>query len=143
MRLDFDWWRWLVITAFACLVISFFCRCTTTKYVPMVQYKEKIVSKTDSFLQTDSVWFHDSIFVLQKGDTVLTDRWHYKDRYKYIYKNSTDTLVIHDSIPYKVEVSKPPSIGQRITQALGEGYIALIIVLALGCVIAYLLTRNK
>lgn len=143
MKLDFDWWRWLVITAFTCLVISFFCRCTTTKYVPMVQYKEKIVSKTDSFLQTDSVWLHDSIFVSQKGDTVLTDRWHYRDRYKYIYKNNTDTLVVHDSIPYKVEVEKPPSKLQTIYVDLGKIAIALLVILILIAIIAWLIKRKK
>lgn len=143
MKLDFYWWRLLVITAFACLVISFFCRCTTTKYVPMVQYKERIVSKTDSFLQTDSVWLHDSIFVSQKGDTVMTDRWHYRDRYKYIYKNSTDTLVVHDSIPYKVEVQKPPSKLQTIYIDLGKIAIALLVILILIAIIAWLIKRKK
>lgn len=52
-----------MITAFSCLALSLFCRCTTTKYVPMVEYKEKVVSKTDTLLQTDSVWIHDSIMV--------------------------------------------------------------------------------
>lgn len=143
MRFNFDWWRWLVIAGFAMLVMSLFCRCTTTKYVPMVQYKEKIVSKTDSFLQTDSVWIHDSIFVSQKGDTIFTDKWHYKDRYKYIYKNNTDTLVVCDSIPYKVEIEKPFSFNHRVELAMGKGYIGLILSLALACVLVWLINRKK
>lgn len=132
-----------MIAGFAMLVMSFFCRCTTTKYVPMVEYKEKIISKTDSFLRTDSVWLHDSVFVKQKGDTVLTDRWHYRDRYKYIYKNITDTLVVRDSIPYKVKIKEPLSIVQRTALVLGEGYLAMAIILALTCVLAWLNTRKK
>lgn len=137
----FDWWRWLVITAFACLVLSFFCRCTTTKYVPVVQYKEKVVLKTDSFLKTDSVWLHDSVFVLQKGDTVLTDRWHYRDRYRYIYRNSTDTLFVRDSIPYEVVVEKPPSGMQKLYVYVGKA--ALYIFAILGLIIALLARKIR
>lgn len=132
MRLNFDWWRWLVIIGFAMLVMSFFCRCKTTEYVPVVQYKEKIVNRIDSFMQTDSVWIHDSVFVFKNGDTVFQYRWCYKDRYKYLYKNKTDTLVVIDSIPYKVpykvEVEKPLSIMQNIYIWLGKfSTMALII----------------
>lgn len=141
MRIYFDWWRWLVITAFACLVLSFFCRCTTTRYVPMVQYKEKLVSKTDSFLRMDSVWLHDSVFVLQKGDTVLTDRWHYRDRYRYIYKNRTDTLLVHDSIPYKVVIEKPPSGMQKLYVYVGKA--AVYIFAILGLIIAILARKIR
>ena len=139
MKLDFDWWRWLVITAFACLVISFFCRCTTTKYVPMVQYKEKIVSKTDSFLQTDSVLVHDSVFVFQRGDTTFLDRWHYKDRYKYIYKNKTDTIMVMDSIPYKVYVEKDLTEAQKAYIRLGK----ILVWLAIAALLAWLIKRKK
>ena len=95
-----------MITAFACLATSMFCRCTTTKYVPMVQYKEKVVCKTDTFLQKDSVWIHDSISVYQKGDTIFKDRWRNAGKNILVYKNKADTIYIHDSIPYKVEVEK-------------------------------------
>lgn len=130
-----------MITAFACLVLSFFCRCTTTKYVPMVQYKEKTVLKTDSFLKTDSVWLHDSVFVRQKGDTVLTDRWHYRDRYKYIYKNSTDTLFVRDSIPYEVVVEKPPSGMQKLYVHIGKASVYIFAIL--GLIIALLARKIR
>lgn len=144
MKLNFDWWRWLVIISFAMLVMSFFCRCTTTKYVPMVQYKEKIVSKTDSFFQADSVYIHDSVFVFKNGDTVFQYRWKYKDRFKYLYMNKTDTLMVVDSIPYKVpykvEVEKSLSIMQKIFIWLGKfSTIALII----SIISIYFLAKNR
>ena len=125
-RLNFDWWRWLVITAFACLVLSMFCRCTTTKYVPMVQYKEKIVNQTDTFVNVDSVWLYDSVFVFKNGDTIFKDRWHYRDRYKYLYKNHTDTIIVVDSIPYKVYVTKKDA-GDSTT---GKLIVLLIVLIA-------------
>ena len=51
--------------------------------------------------QRDSIWLHDSIYVIQqqRGDTILltTDRWHtqYRDRWRTdtIYRSRTDTVV--------------------------------------------------
>ena len=97
----------VVITiAVAMLILSMFCRCTTTKYVPVTEYKDRVVVKTDSLLKTDSVYVHDSVSVYIRGDTVFKDNYHlqYKDR--YIVRNKSDTLIVRDSIPYKVEVGK-------------------------------------
>lgn len=132
-----------MITAFACLAISMFCRCTTTKYVPMVQYKERIVNKTDSFLKTDSVWLHDSVFVSQRGDTIFTDRWHYKEKYKYINKTHIDTLTVRDSIPYKVEISKPLSRMQTIFMSVGKLFVTIIVLLTVMILIALILKKYK
>lgn len=128
-----------MIIGFAMLVTSFFCRCTTTKYVPIIQYKEKIVSKTDSFLQTDSVLVHDSVYVFRRGDTTFLDRWHYKDRYKYIYKNKTDTVMVLDSIPYKVYTEKDLTAAQKAYMRIGK----TLIWLAIAALLAWLIKRKK
>ena len=106
MNLKFNWWKWLVICSISMLILSMFCRCTTTKYVPVTEYKDRVVVNTDSLLKTDSVYVHDSVSVYIRGDTVFKDKYHlqYKDR--YIVRNKSDTLIVRDSIPYKVEVSK-------------------------------------
>ena len=132
-----------MIAGFTMLVMSLFCRCATTKYVPMVQYKERIVNKTDSFLKTDSVWIYDSVFVSQRGDTIFTDRWHYKEKYKYISKTHIDTMMVHDSIPYKVEMSKPLSGMQTIYMSIGKVMMIIIALLAVALLIALALKRYK
>ena len=106
MNLKFNWWKWLVICSISMLILSMFCRCTTTKYVPVTEYKDRVVVKTDSLLKTDSVYVHDSVSVYIRGDTVFKDKYHlqYKDR--YIVRNKSDTLIVRDSIPYKVVVEK-------------------------------------
>ena len=106
MNLKFNWWKLLVICSISMLILSMFCRCTTTKYVPITEYRDRVVVKTDSLLNTDSVYVHDSVSVYIRGDTVFKDKYHiqYKDR--YILRNKSDTLIVRDSIPYKVEVSK-------------------------------------
>ena len=98
--------RVVIAIAVAMLILSMFCRCTTTKYVPVTEYKDRVVLKTDSLLKTDSVYVHDSVSVYIRGDTVFKYKYHiqYKDR--YIVRNKSDTLIFRDSIPYKVEVNK-------------------------------------
>ena len=98
--------RVVIVIAVAMLILSMFCRCTTTKYVPVTEYRDRVVVKMDSLLKTDSVYVHDSVSVYIRGDTVFKDNYHlqYKDR--YIVRNKSDTLIVRDSIPYKVEVGK-------------------------------------
>ena len=111
----------VVITiAVAMLILSMFCRCTTTKYVPITEYRDRVVVKTDSLLKTDSVYVHDSVSVYIRGDTVFKDKYHlqYKDR--YIVRNKSDTLIVRDSIPYKVEVSKKLSNTNRAFLNIGK-----------------------
>lgn len=99
----------ITIIAVTMLFLSMFCRCTTTKYVPITEYRDRVVAKTDSFLKTDSVYVHDSVSVYIKGDTVFKDKYQLRYKDRYIVRNKSDTLIVRDSIPYKVEVDKPLS----------------------------------
>ena len=112
--------RVIISIAVAMLILSMFCRCTNTKYVPITEYKDRVVVKTDSLLKTDSVYVHDSVSVYIRGDTVFKDKYHihYKDR--YIVRNKSDTLIVRDSIPYKVEVSKQLSKTERYFLKIGK-----------------------
>lgn len=96
----------ITIIAVAMLILSMFCRCTTTKYVPITEYRDRVVVKTDSFLKNDSVYVHDSVSVYIRGDTVFKDKYQLRYKDRYIIRNKSDTLIVRDSIPYKVEVDK-------------------------------------
>ena len=129
--------RVVIAIAVAMLILSMFCRCTTTKYVPVTEYKDRVVVKTDSLLKTDSVYVHDSVSVYIIGDTVFKDKYHiqYKDR--YIVRSKSDTLIVRDSIPYKVYVSKQLSNTDRAFLNIGKiaSVCIFIGVLAfLGCI---------
>ena len=86
----------LLIAAIATLLYS----CKSIKYVPVettkTEYRDKIFQ--------DSVTRYDSVFMKEKGDTLILER------YRYLYKNSIirDTTIIRDTIqvPYPVEVIK-------------------------------------
>ena len=126
--------RVVIDIAVAMLILSMFCRCTTTKYVPVTEYKDRVVVKTDSLLKTDSVYVHDSVSVYIIGDTVFKYKYHiqYKDR--FIVRNKSDTLIVRDSIPYKVEVNKQLSKTERAFLNIGK--IASVCIFI--CIIAFI-----
>ena len=111
----------VVITiAVAMLFLSMFCRCTTTKYVPVTEYRDRVVAKTDSFLKTDSIYVHDSVSVYIRGDTVFKDKYQLRYKDRYIIRNKSDTLIVRDLIPYKVEVEKHLSKADKAFLNIGK-----------------------
>ena len=86
----------------AVLLCALFSGCTTTKYVPVPEYHTDTLRVVK--VQHDSLVLKDSVYIHEKGDTVLIEKWHtqYRDRWR------TDTIYQskHDSIPYPVEVIK-------------------------------------
>ena len=112
--------RVIMAVAVILFVMSMFCKCTTVRYVPVTEYRDRYVNKTDTLMEKDSVLVHDSISVLVRGDTVFTYKYHiqYKDR--YIARNKSDTLIVRDSIPYKVKVGKQLSKTDRAFLNIGK-----------------------
>ena len=123
-----------MICSISMLILSMFCRCTTTKYVPVTEYKDRVVVKTDYLLKTDSVYVHDSVSVYIRGDTVFKDKYHLQYKDIYIVRNKSDTLIFRDSIPYKVGVEKPLSKTDRSFLKIGKiASVCLFI-----CILAFL-----
>ena len=116
--------------------------CRSVKYIPVTEYRDRYVSKTDGFINTDSVYLHDSITVFAKGETVYISKTRFKDRLKYIYNAKTDTIAVHDSIPYpvKVEVEKRQSSIDKVFTWLGKMAGILFVVFAV--LIVYNLVRK-
>ena len=116
--------------------------CRSVKYIPVTEYRDRYVSKTDSFIKTDSVYLHDSVTVFAKGDTVYISKIRFKDRLKYIYNAKTDTIAVHDSIPYpvNVEVEKRQSALDKVFAWLGKMAGILFVVFAV--LIVYNLVRK-
>ena len=86
----------LLIAVIATMLLS----CKSIKYIPVVTTK---IEYRDNFVR-DSIFRYDSVFVKDKGDTLILER------YKYLYKNRIvkDSVFINDTIrgPYPVEVIK-------------------------------------
>ena len=125
------WLQWITLAMLAVMLVML-TGCRSVKYVPVTEYRDRYVSKTDSFIKTDSVYLHDSVSVFVRGDTIFTTKTRYKDRLKYIYNTKTDTVAVHDSIPYpvKVEVEKRQSAIDKVFAWVGKMAGILFVVFA-------------
>jgi len=85
---------------FMVALLSLCTSCKTHQFIPVetikIEYRDKI--------SRDSIFLYDSVFVKQKGDTLLLER------YRFLYKDKIvkDSIFITDTIqvPYPVEVVK-------------------------------------
>ena len=86
----------LLFAVIATMLLS----CKSVKYIPVVTTK---IEYRDNFVR-DSIFRYDSVFVKEKGDTLILEK------YRYLYKNRIvkDSIFINDTIrvPYPVEVIK-------------------------------------
>lgn len=118
------------------LLVSAICfaGCRTTQYVPVETIKTEY--KTRDSIRHDSIYQRDSIYVIDRGDTVYT----YKDRYlyKYLYLNRIDTVIKTDSIQIPYPVEKALTRWQKAKMELGGWAFGVLIMLAIVLVIRLL-----
>ena len=114
----------LFLAAIATLLYS----CKSVKYIPVETTK---IEYRDNFVR-DSIFRYDSVFVKEKGDTLILEK------FRYLYKNRIvkDSIFINDTIrvPYPVEVVKQvkaPLTGWQNFQ-VWRGRIWLAVVLLVG-----------
>ena len=106
--------RCITLAPFMCLLFVI-CSCRTVKYVPVetVKVDTTYINK----LQRDSIYLLDSVYVKEKGDTVLIEK------YKYLYRDKLvrDTLYMAktDSIQVPYPVEKELTRWQQMKQELG------------------------
>ena len=105
------------------------CACRTTEYLPLETVKTEY---RDNFVK-DSIFLYDSIFVKEKGDTLILER------YKYLYRDKIvrDSIFVNDTIrvPYPVEifkeVKKPLSSWQNFQIQFGRIVLAILLLVAI------------
>ena len=119
---------------FFAVIATMLLSCKSVKYIPVETTK---IEYRDNFVK-DSIFRYDSVFVKEKGDTLILER------YSYLYKNKIvkDSIFINDTIrvPYPVEVIKQvkaPLTGWQNFQ-IWCGRISLFVLLLIG---VYLLWR--
>lgn len=130
---------WLFVGALIGLIVVFFASCTTEKIVTV----EKVRTDTTTVTkwQRDSVWLHDSVYVKEKGESVLVEKWHTK----FIEKVSHDTIyqATHDTIPqpYQVEKEVPAKLSWWQSLRIWLGNVFLLIVLSCVVYLGYRMYR--
>ena len=115
-----------ILALFLTTAVLIFGSCTTTRYVTVPEVH------TDTLIQNtvlkDSVFLHDSIYHMEKGDTILIEKWHTKYRERLVhdtlYQHRIDTIAKPYPVPEYVE--KKLSWWQRLRLHLGNIMLVLI-----------------
>ena len=109
-------------TLFLLLFLTTIISCTTTKIVevPVETIKTEYIEQ----VKYDSIYSKDSIYIIQKGDTIYNNKVQYLYKYKYL----RDTINITDTIPKIVTVKDTQYINQlyawqKILIVIGIGFI--------------------
>ena len=117
---------WIMLIAILIMLGS----CTTTRYIPIETVRTEYKTKTDSFIQKDSIFVKDSVLVESKGDTIHWHHWHteYKDRWRN--RIVIDSFIKMDSIPVPYPVEKKFTRWQQVKIDWGgEAIVAMIVVI--------------
>ena len=119
--------RLILKTLFLLLFLTTIVSCTTTKIVevPIETIKTEYIEQ----VKYDSIYSKDSIYIMQKGDTIYNNKVQYLYKYKYL----RDTINITDTIPKIVTVKDTQYINQlytwqKILIIIGIGFILYWIV---------------
>lgn len=110
--------RILLLTLAICFTS---CR---TQYIPVDSVRTEY--KARDSIRFDSIYQHDSVFIIVKGDTVYKEKYKYS--YRYLTINKTDTVMKIDSIQVPYPIEKQLSRWQQMKLELGGWSFGIVIV---------------
>ena len=119
--------RLILKTLFLLLFLTTIISCTTTKIVevPVETIKTEYIEQ----VKYDSIYSKDSIYIMQKGDTIYNNKVQYLYKYKYL----RDTINITDTIPKIVTVKDTQYINQLYT------WQKLLIIIGIGFILYWII----
>ena len=114
-------------TLFLLLFLTTIISCTSTKTieVPIETIKTEYIEQ----VKYDSIYSKDSIYIMQKGDTIYNNKVQYLYKYKYL----RDTINITDTIPKIVTVKDTQYVNQLHT------WQKLLIVIGIGFILYWII----
>ena len=114
-------------TLFLLLFLTTIISCTTTKTVevPIETIKTEYIEQ----IKYDSIYSKDSIYIIQKGDTIYNNKVQYLYKYKYL----RDTINIIDTVPKIVTIKDVQYINQLYT------WQKILIVIGIGVVLYWVI----
>ena len=114
-------------TIFLLLFLTTIISCTTTKTVevPIETIKTEYIEQ----IKYDSIYSKDSIYIIQKGDTIYNNKIKYLYKYKYL----RDTINITDTIPQIITVKDVQYINQLYT------WQKILIVMGIGVILYWII----
>ena len=114
-------------TLFLLLFLTTIISCTTTKIVevPVETIKTEYIEQ----VKYDSIYSKDSIYIMQKGDTIYNNKVQYLYKYKYL----RDTVNVTDTIPQIITVKDVQYINQLYT------WQKILIVIGIGVILYWII----
>ena len=114
-------------TLFLLLFLTTIISCTTTKIVevPIETVKTEYIEQ----VKYDSIYSKDSIYIIQKGDTIYNNKVQYLYKYKYL----RDTINITDTIHKIVTIKDVQYINQLYT------WQKILIVIGIGVILYWVI----
>lgn len=164
MRYDKKSAIWLILLWIAIIVIAIMLEgCRSERVVTVPEYHEVVVHQRDTLIQRDTFERERKTIVrevdsatmaeygirldaAQRAWLVQTDAL--RREVSQLRQHQTDTVVLHDSIPYPVEVpvikevEKPPNRWQRLSMRVGNAVLLLLAMSVAGGFL-YLIIRHR
>lgn len=126
---------WMLIILLAGFVLIGLGACRSVRYIPIESVRHDSV--VTILHHRDSVYQHDSVYIKEKADTVLIERWHtrWRDRVSHdtLYMSKTDTIMI--PVPVERKLTK----AERTYITIGKWSVGVVtgLVLAAICFIFF------
>lgn len=126
---------WMLIILLAGFVLIGLGACRSVRYIPVESVRHDSV--VTILHQRDSIYQHDSVYIKEKADTVLIERWHtrWRDRVSHdtLYMSKTDTIRV--PVPVERKLSK----AERTYITIGKWSVGAVagLVLAMICFIFF------
>ena len=119
--------RLILKVLFLLLFLTTIISCTTTKIVevPIETVKTEYIEQ----VKYDSIYSRDSIYIMQKGDTIYNNKIQYLYKYKYL----RDTINITDTVPKIVTIKDVQYINQLYT------WQKILIVIGIGVILYWVI----
>ena len=121
---------WMLIILLAGFVLIGLGACRSVRYIPVESVRHDSV--VTILHHRDSIYQHDSVYIKEKADTVLIERWHtrWRDRVSHdtLYISKTDTIRV--PVPVERKLTKAErtyiTIGKWSVGAVAGLFLAVI-----------------
>lgn len=96
--------------------------------IPQIKTEIKYIDK----VKYDSIYLKDSVYIIQKGDTIYNNKVAYRYKYKYlkdtIIVNETDTIIKLQKVT-EIKVKNQLNIVQKILMYIGLFSLLMFIII--------------
>ena len=129
---------WMLIILLAGFVLIGLGACRSVRYIPVESVR--LDSVVTILHHRDSIYQHDSVYIKEKADTLLIERWHtrWRERVSHdtLYMSKTDTIRV--PVPVERKLSK----AERTYITIGKWSVGAVAGLVLAAICSIFFRRR-